>query len=396
MRGFAVREALAMLALASLAGCGSGERLLGAADGGDGSSSEAEASPPPPEDGGLGETGWRDSTEPWVPPEPARENERGCDAFDVWSNDAAVYVLLDWYDTDGGPPFDVGQQVLANDGSGWRDFYDVRSTSAGSCDGLGCIAGIAGMIDGRLVSGRGALAYVGPAGYAVEGGVSGTVEGVFVVNDSLAYAIWHSGGARVIRWDGSTWGPVTAVLPYESVGYIWADADHVFVVGQDGNVLSLEGGTWRIHDAGTLNSVIAVWGFSGDDVWIATHASELRHFDGTSWTPIEWPFPPDPSDRCREYGIHGLWGADGVLFVWTDNRVAEWDGSAFRSLGHWPATTEVVGDVTYCHGGLWISDAWGNSPTEFFVAAHENLDEADRRCPDSYLLYWDGTVFHWF
>ncbi len=396
----------------AVAGCSSGSTLAGgdvpdggdvAPDGGDdGSTPEGEdrtpaeigeGSPPPPADGGLGDTGWRDSTEPWVP--PAREPERMCNTYDVWSNDSAVYVLMDWQDTDGGPPSDIGEQISVNDGSGWREFYSVRSTTAFECSEIGCIGGIAGMIGGRLVSENGTLAYVGPGTYEPEGGVSGPVEDAFVVNDTLAYAIWQSMGARVIRWDGSHWGPVPAVLPYEGVIRLWADADDLFVVGEAGTVLSLEAGDWRIHDAGTLDPILFIWGFDGNDVWIASW-DELWHYDGTAWTAVPWPFPDAPADYCVEGSIQGLWGADGRLFVWTSHRLVLWDGSEFRTLGHWPARHVVEGTINYCRGGLLIAAVWGNAPDEVFLATNQGVDDVYRRCPEAYLLYWDGAAFHWF
>jgi len=87
---------------------------------------------------------------------------------------------------------------------------------------------------------------------------------------------------------------------------------------------------------------------------------------------------------------------DGRLFVWTSNRLAMWDGFGFQSLGHWPARTVVEGTTTYCRDGLWIAAVWGNAADEVFLATNRGSDDAGRRCPDAYLLYWDGTTFQWF
>jgi hypothetical protein len=381
-----------------LMGCGDSQTLLGTVDGGDGDTAGDVTAgdtvgPPPPSDADLGDPGWRDSTDAWVPPPPAREPERACAAFDIWSNPGAVYVAMSWSDTDGGPPSDVGQVISVNEGSGWSEFYTVRSTTAHWCEG--CVNDVVGMIDGRLVNGQGQLAYISPGSYVVEDSFEASVEATFVVNDDLAYAISTAGETKVIRWNGVAWSPVTAVLPYTSVHALWADESNVFVVGDLGTVLSLDGDTWQVHDAGTLENIMFVWGFAGDDVWISTWQG-LGHFDGASWTAVPWPFPIDPTEPCAEGQIEGLWGADGHLFVRTNHRLAMWDGTSFVSLGYWPAVTEVVGTTTYCRGGLFLAALWGNAPDEVFAAVNANFEEAGRRCPDSWVLYWDGTSFHWF
>jgi hypothetical protein len=219
-----------------------------------------------------------------------------------------------------------------------------------------------------------------------------TVQDVFAVNSSLVFGIK---GEKVVYWDGSTWGPYPAAYtPYE-VQRIWADGESVFCAGPEGTVISLEGEDWRIHDTGTLTGFADIWGFGADDVWVAGGDTGLMHFDGTSWTEVEWPSLTDPEDSCQFEEFGEFWGADGILFFHTYDQLIMWDGVAFSVLGHWPAHMVETTDGPQCVGGIEITGIWGNSPDEVFLAVRDR-SHLTEGCGMENILWWDGTEFHWF
>ncbi len=159
-------------------------------------------------------------------------------------------------------------------------------------------------------------------------------------------------------------------------------------------MLSLEGDEWIVHDTRTMEDISAMWGFSHDDVWASTIGGSLIHFDGVSWEAIEWPDLRDLSDPCGDHVqiIRGMWGEDGILYLHTELMFFMWDGTSFTVLGYWPG----VLDGSECAGRINIQSIWGNSPVEVFLAVND-LDNASRACGrEEYVLWWDGTAFHWF
>jgi hypothetical protein len=235
-------------------------------------------------------------------------------------------------------------------------------------------------------------------------GVEGLGRDVFVVDGSLAYAVW---GDKVIHWNGSTWSPLPVDVPFATSDMrIWADADDLFLAGPAATLVSLEGDTWRVHDPGVLSDLTAIWGFDGDDVWVGSRTGELLHFDGTSWTSIGWPSGEDDSPCNPRSPVTQLWGADGILYFTTWSQLARWDGSRVEVLGHWPG---VLTDGRWCSGGMTPWAIWGNRPDEVFLAVADLSgfvpEESpagpwwpdDRICGGrTAVLRWDGTVLHRF
>ena len=96
-----------------------------------------------------------------------------------------------------------------------------------------------------------------------------------------------------------------------------------------------------------------------------------------SWTRVDWP------DMETESQIHDMWGSDGELFFTTGRQLVRWDGESFETIGMWLGT------------GLSINAIWGNSTDEVFLAVGES-DVVTSDCGPVYLMWWDGSEFHWF
>ncbi|MBN1770321.1 MAG: hypothetical protein JXB32_03590 [Deltaproteobacteria bacterium] len=371
---------------------------------------DADAWTPPLDD--AGDTGWGDSTVPWVPPVvPECEGmpgPEGGSAFDLWSDSAGVWVLWAWDDIrflpDGswttGPPM---YSLTYNGGAGWVERLRGACAEVG---GRGCLTWLAGKLEGDLLlwgrEGTAAtfdgttLAYPWPE-------LWGLGSDLFVVRDDLAYAVWRAGSdVRIIHWNGVVWSPIPAGVPFDVADQasLWADDDDLFCAGSYAALVSLEGDAWRIHDPGTLSDLTSIWGFEGDDVWVGTRAGELLHFDGTTWRRISWSSLEDDTPCNQRSAISRMWGSGGVLYFITDTQLARWDGTRVEVLGHWPGTrtTDPEGLET-CLGGMQPVSLWGNRPDEVFVAVVDSSElylPWDSYCHGGAVLRWDGTALHRF
>jgi hypothetical protein len=321
----------------------------------------------------MGDSGWRDSTAPWCP-----GIEGMILAYDVWSYFGGVYTIVA-NNINTGMTYEDVNHLYFNNGTGWALAYEAPASSEGM--GLNsCYINITGIPDGPI------FAWSGPSmscniatieSGSVQWGEFQVVD-VFVVNEHLVYAISWMGDVKVIKYNGDTWSPVPAVVPY-TVYHLWADEESVFAAGSGGTIVSLEGNQWIIHDPGTVGDFTSIWGFSGHDVWVGQSDGTLRHYDGESWTQVDWPNMSESGSRS----ILGMWGIDGTLFFHTEYQLTVWNGSGFTVLGYWE------------NAGIFINAIWGNSPGEVFLAVSDpNHESSD--CGPEYLLWWDGTNFHWF
>ena len=345
---------------------------------------------------GLGEPGWRESTDPYV----------DCDgwhiqSWSVWSDSRGVFAYVEktnpgsgMWPTDDPDLTPMRYGIAFNDGLGWRLLFDDYT-------GDFCYEPkLTGVPEAQLIM-HTRDAYSCPWEEGEEAGIPLELfdsDVVHVVDRTLAFAL-RSGGLLAF-WDGESWGPYPPdPLPYP-VWQLWADRSSIFVAGDDGLIMSEDGGGWRIHDTGTLDSIMTLWGFSGDDVWAGTHMGQLLHWNGDVWENVEWPDSGVSSDTdvCghRGEGILGMWGIEGVLFFHTSSQLVMWDGVDFRVLGYWPGEDVITEEGWHgCEYRMFIRSIWGNSPEEVFLAV-ARVDFEEGSCGPEFLLWWDGSEFHWF
>ena len=391
-----------------------GEVLLGtAADGDDQAESAAGDVVPTPPVEGLGSPGWGVSEEPWVP--PGNEDCRfalGGAVLDVWVEGDTIYSLQQWQemwvspDGSSASPGISRVEIDVNDGSGWRPFYEAPCSAPGcdSCYLPGCPGGFLGKISDRLLctpNGGGAndWLWIRPGAYETWTD-SGRIRHPFFVRDDLAYGFAEGASdAKVVRWDGEFWQPLTAVLPYEELFGLWADEENVFVVGSLGTVLSLEDGAWRIHDTGMITTFEFVWGFGAANVWAAGRDGRLVHYDGRYWADVFWQNrAAESTESCRgDSDILGMSGADGSLYFHTEHQLVRWRDGEFTDLGWWPGTYDPIAD--FCAGGVSIHQMRVIDADRIaFVAGSAGPDYGSPTCSGSdnaFILYWDGTTWHW-
>jgi hypothetical protein len=139
----------------------------------------------------------------------------------------------------------------------------------------------------------------------------------------------------LLHWDGTAWSNWTTSAPPGTVFGFWGFAsDDVWAVGVQCNYTvdvflcvkttsHFDGLSWRAGYIGPavddiFNRLVAVWGSDSRDVWALAENNASYHWDGESWSPVDFP---------RVQWCSGLWGsAKDNVFATCGTDVVHWDG----------------------------------------------------------------------
>jgi hypothetical protein len=323
---------------------------------------------------GLGEGGWRDSFEPWCPGIGLVNSN----SFDVWSNEGGVYVVVGQKE-DSEPLTNI---IFYNNGFSWDSIYEAVSIEA---------CGSPTSNFDNIVSHDGDPIFIWSAtnhecGLVIYSEGTDTWQEVypydiFVVNEDRIFAIASYADTEIVEYNDMEWSRLPFSVP-SGLRKIWANETTIFAAGIGGTIISIAGDEYTVHASGTVNRITSIWGFNASDVWAGLDNGELMHYDGIAWEFIDWPNLSGDEDA-----IIGMWGNTGQLFFHTSRQFVTYYEASFHSLGYWPRGT---GEEE-----LNIRSIWGNSTEEVFLAVtHEGHESVD--CGPEYLLWWDGSEFHWF
>ena len=101
------------------------------------------------------------------------------------------------------------------------------------------------------------------------------------------------GKGLILRYDGNTWSPM-AVPDSPFLAGVWGPSpSETFAVGVNLAILRLTGTSWTAMAAnsplapGSPNLLTRVWGRGPSDVYTAGFDGVLLHFDGRAWSPIQ-------------------------------------------------------------------------------------------------------------
>ncbi|MBN1652443.1 MAG: hypothetical protein JXA30_01570 [Deltaproteobacteria bacterium] len=338
----------------------------------------------------LGDSGWKNSEELLCTGRPAY-----LESLSVWSDSRGVFVLVSG-NGEGYSSWDergncIGSgcysvSIYLNDGSGWSTHYEDIGTSYSmqkSLTGFETGALIAyGWEDVAIVQNSSGICGLS----IIENGTKRCepvygVEDLFVVNETLAYGIIEGG---IIRYNGTSWGPLPVVTSEVWGRRLWANETHLFLLTDGpGAILTLSNGTWHQQDTGTLHDFSAIWGFSENDVWAGSYNGGIFHYDGEAWSQIDWQNANCPQDPA----ILDMWGDNGTLYFYTSSLIARVEGTEVEVINEWPCNDMGT--------QLWISSMWGNSADEVFFAISDS-SYPYRECGSAHLLWFDGTRLHEF
>jgi hypothetical protein len=160
-----------------------------------------------------------------------------------------------------------------------------------------------------------------------------------------------TGGAAVLRYDGSAWTSVAlpaAAAATIAMYKVWGtSADDVWVCGLSGIVLHWDGADWTQVPTGTTQPLFTIAGSSSDDVWAVGGAGNgiALHWDGSSFV--------DRSPAFVETLQGVVVGADGAVVVGWGGRVFSGDADALVEDPRGRATVEDLHAVWVDPDGGW-------------------------------------------
>lgn len=145
----------------------------------------------------------------------------------------------------------------------------------------------------------------------------------------------HDG--QLARWDGATWS--VPHMPAPTFRAMAADADaRLWAVGDQGMVASLQQGQWVREDAGTLHTLLAMWG-SDKGLWAAGDAGTVLSHSAAGWQTM-----PDA-------------GLDNLTSIWASGDTDVW---VVGETGYVPYGYPVEGVTRLLH---WDGNLWTEIPT---------------------------------
>lgn len=216
---------------------------------------------------------------------------------------------------------------------------------------------------------------------------SAPVPAFFGVNAQLAYA---SVGTNLLVYDGQAWAAHPASIPFAPAA-LWANATDVVAVGEVGRIARLRDGVWT-SDNRSIQQLTAVWGGSGEELWVGTDRGDVLHRDA-SGTWLETLHVGGVTCSASD-PIVNIWGSGDTVYFHTDRALARWDGSRLSDLANW---TCALTDPFSGQNSRFIRDIWGNGPNELFLAVADVNRFADGftdTCGDGFVVYFDGIKFH--
>lgn len=335
----------------------------------------------------LGSPGWKQSTVPFC-----SEDVAFLHPF-VWATPGEVYVAVNaaclsaesiptcnWDPALGGY---VGGTVYKNDGTGWKRIYRHSA---------GCSGPMEGYVDGRL-----ALAL-------------GDCPQALIADDGTATCIW-TGSADFLPLSATVTGGMLFVIgvdppaysalelwKYDGVGWTktktWSESTNQTVAPP--SVTLINGFLVERDDAGVFwvgapaqpDSVTPIsgappgqtggqWTYGGPDLLLGYSNGGVAHFDGAQWV-------------LGASGFTGvlpkMWGApDHTVFF-------NAEANAGVGFGRW---SSGVGTPIFVSSMLSVDDFSGTTSTEVFLAVTD-LSFSAYSCGSTFLLWYDGSVFHPF
>lgn len=131
-------------------------------------------------------------------------------------------------------------------------------------------------------------------------------------------AIWGSNDNSLFRWivvgeagnvyvskNNQDWSRMDTgvTVGLNGVGGV---GDHVFIVGEAGTILALEGDHFVLQKSGVDVGLQGVWVRSANEAWAVGNAGTVLHYDGTSWQKQKTPAGTGP------YGLKGVWASSST------------------------------------------------------------------------------------
>lgn len=324
----------------------------------------------------LGAPGWKSSTT--LICDPSYGHFSG---FGVWADERGVFSLVahtcppDGEGSTNGDCTKSGLSLQLNAGTGWQSVFQSGPDTSGFDFTVNQLTGFPNgpILDlGNLQNQAGLWSI--DHGVARSPGADVSVpDRVFVVDATTAYSV---AGPSVYQYAGGAWSKL-ADVPADVVS-IWADAARIVVAGTDSAVY--QSPTSSVAFVTVPEAPLGyhgnLWGLGKDDIWTSYGATQMAHYDGSTWTLV---------DVSGIGQVGQLWGIDNVLFLGSK------DGLGRISDGQ----LDVLLPPGSSNGGVQMTGLWGRSPADVFIALNDENDE-QYACGGDFMIWFDGSAFHQF
>jgi hypothetical protein len=168
---------------------------------------------------------------------------------------------------------------------------------------------------------------------------------------------WAGGrSGYVVHYDGGEWANVARP---GNIRAIWGSSDQdIWAIGRandtamdwsgGSDIFHAQGTSWVQQPSPTSNTLFAVHGSSGHNVWAAGTAGTLLHSDGGSWQVDQ------PRQAVTAQKLNAVWANASVVWAAADN-----GDLLFNSGSGWQMTHALIGQITSMSGtaadNLWIA-----------------------------------------
>ncbi|MCD4655771.1 WD40 repeat domain-containing protein, partial [bacterium] len=246
-------------------------------------------------------------------------------------------------------------------------------------------------------------------------GMEWTIISTETVNN--LHGIWGSGSDSffsvgedgvILKWDGLLWEEHSSTITHDGLGCIWGfSGDDVFVAedGNDSTIFHWDGSLWSEINFEMDEPINDIWGTASDDIYVVSNYGKIIRYDGNAWTVVYenspgvsiweiWGFSSDDI-----FAVCDDWNNGAFIVHWNGSEWAEtWGSTEVHPLGIWGADSSHVyvvgseGTILFYDGFNWISQTshttenlrvvWGSGPDDVFAAGANGT-----------ILHWDGSVW---
>jgi len=239
------------------------------------------------------------------------------------------------------------------------------------------------------------------------GGASGPWQSYSAPGNFGIVALWASapddvwaGGQYLVHFDGTSFKQVTDA-PIVSAADFWGFAPNDVYAVSGTDLAHWDGASWTLIDfAGAIDpsALTAVWGTSGGDLWLGDELNgRVFHWDGTAWS----------TTITQTSSVTDLWGtAGGAVYASGTFGLARWDGAAWTDIGD-DVAMEAAGIWGFADDDVWAASDFGTLARWTGAAWTDTLPVGDDNFLDGQTSVWGaaaddiwavgdlGAISHW-